>query len=244
MKKSIYLLSVALILLGCSTEWNMELWEQKIEGSNLSVYKFYAWGGFDTTVSGLKIKDSSIGFTQEDVLKGDGFSAFKTIPNKDLIKVIKTVRPPKGVPNSNVPISTENFVIEGININQKSYLYDGSVKEKCTLQAYNFHRFEETRDSLIFFDNESQFVGWKGKDRISIPKGNVYLMTSIDNEYVIRIVYEDILIFEDLTISGGIEICRRTNFFNPIDSIRVSEFSDYGIYKPVKKKLLSTAPTQ
>ena len=235
--KSFYLLSVALILSGCfgfPTKWDTELWEQKIEGSNLSIYKFDAWGGRDSHVAGLKIKDSSKGFTQNDVLKGDGFSTFKTIPSKELIEVIKTVRPENGEDNSNIPVSKESFVIEGINLNQETYVYNGTVTGNCILQAFDFQTFEETRDSLIFYDNESQFVNWPGYKRISIPKGNVYLMTSKDNKYVSRVVYEDLLIFDDLTKSKGIQICRHTKYFDPIDSIQISDFSDYGIYKPVK----------
>ena len=60
-------------------------------------------------------------------------------------------------------------------------------------------------------------------------------MTSKDNKYVSRVVYEDLLIFEDLTKSKGIKICSHTKYFDPIDSTKVSEFSDYGIYKPVNE---------
>ncbi len=235
--KTLYVLTVTVILSGCfgyPTKWDIELWEQKIEGTNLSIYKFDAWGGRDSHVAGLKIKDSSKGFTQNDVLKGNGFSIFNTIPSKDSLYVLKTVRPDNGETNLNKPVSKDRFVIEGINIYQDTYTYNGAVTGNCILKAFDFKTFEETRDSLIFYDNESQFVNWPGYERISIPKGNVYLMTTKDNKYVARVVYEDLLTFEDLTKSKGIQICRHTKYFDPIDSIHISEFSDYGIYKPVK----------
>ena len=66
-------------------------------------------GGRDTHVAGLKIKESSKGFTQNDVLKGDGFSTFKSIPSRDLIEVIKTIRPESGEDNSKMPVSQESL---------------------------------------------------------------------------------------------------------------------------------------
>jgi len=228
---------VVLILSGCfgiPTEWDIEIWEQKIEGSNLSIYKFDAWGGRDTHVAGFKLKDSSKGFTQNDVLNGDGFSALKRIPNKQIVEVIKTIRPEKQQAISNTPVAKESFSKEGVIISQETYLYGGAVIGICVLQSYKFKNFDETRDSLIFYGNESQFVDGPEHKRISIPKGNIYLMTSKDNKYVSRVVYDDILIFEDLTKSHNIQICRHTKFFDPIDTIKISQFSDYGIYKPVK----------
>lgn len=236
-KKKYFLFTIALILSGCfgfPTKWNIELWEQKIEDSNLSIYKFNAWGGRDSNVSGLKITDSLKGFTQYDVLKGDDFSSLRAIPNKDLIKAINTVRPEEGELNSNILISDKRFEIEGIIIDKETYRYNGTVSGICTLKSYHFKTYEETRDSLIFYDNDSQFVNEKNYDRISIPKGNVYLMTTKDNKYIVRVVYDDLLIFQDLEKSKGIKICRHAKYFDPIDSIKISDFSDYGIYKPVK----------
>jgi len=237
-KKSNYLYVFILICIGgCfgfPTKWSIELWEQKIEGSNLSIYKFDAWGGRDTHVAGLKIKESSKGFTQKDVLKGDEFSSLRAIPSKDTIKAINTIRPQNGESNSNLPISNIRYEIECVTIDQETYRYDGTVSGNCTLKSYHFKAFEEKRDSLVFYDNDSQFVNGKDFKRISVPKGNVYLMTSKDNKYVARVVYEELLIFEDLIKSKGIKICRHTKYFDPTDSTKVSDFSDYGIYKPVK----------
>ena len=236
--RNIFLFSVALLLTGCfgfPTDWDVELWEQKIEGSNMSIYKFDAWGGRDSHVAGYKIKDSSKGFTQEDVLKSDGFSTLRGIPSNDLIMVINTIRPENEEPNSNVPVSNSQTKIEGISIDLETYRYNGTVSGNCTLKSYKFKTFEETRDSLIFYDNDSQFVNGKNYKRISVPKGNVYLMTTKDNKYVVRIVYSDLLVFDDLTLSKGIKICRHTKYFDTVDSVKVSDFTDYGIYKPVKQ---------
>ena len=218
--------------LGYPTKWEIELWEQKIEDSNLSVYKFDAWGGRGSNVSGLKIIESSKGFTQEDVLKEDEFSFFKSIPNIDNLEVIRTTH--HTGKSSNKLLRKKSYQIKGITVNQETYEYTGIVTGICTLKSYYFRSFEETRDSLIFYHNESQFSNGKEHDRISIPKGNVYLMTSKDNQLLARVVYSDLVIFEDDVKSNGIEICRMTKYFDPIDEIKTSEFSDYGIYKPVK----------
>ena len=74
--KNSFQITLLILISGClgyPTEWDIELWEQKIENSNLSVYKFDAWGGRDSNVSGLKIIESSKGFTQKEVLKEDEF---------------------------------------------------------------------------------------------------------------------------------------------------------------------------
>ena len=166
--------------LGYPTDWDIELWEQKIENSDFSVYKFDAWGGRDSHVFGLKIIESSKGFTQDDVMKEDEFSFFKSIPNIENLKVIKTIR--QTGKNSNKPIEKKSYKIRGITVNRETYEYNGAVTGICTLKSYHFKSFEETRDSLIFYHNKSQFVNGKNYDRISIPKGNVYLMTSKDNQ--------------------------------------------------------------
>tara|TARA_R110001592_G_scaffold25765_4_gene97493 strand:- start:1027 stop:1770 length:744 start_codon:yes stop_codon:yes gene_type:complete len=236
-RRNYCLFFVVLIISGCfdfPTEWDIQLWEQKIEDSNLSIYKFDAWGGRDSNVSGLRIKDSSDGFTQEDVLKGDELSTFRAIPSKSLIQVFNTIRPENGESNSNIAISSKVFEIAGITINQETYRYNGTVSGICNLKSYYFKTFEETRDSLIFYENDSQFVNGTNFNSISIPKGNIYLISSKDNEYVERVVYHDLLIFHNLSTSKGVEICRHVKYFDPMDSIRVSEFSDYGIFKPVK----------
>jgi len=217
---------------GCPTEWDIQLWEQKIENSNLSICKFDAWGGRDSAVPGFKIIESSKGFTQDDVLKGDEFSYLKSIPNKDSLEVMKIVKPKNG--NSNKSINKKSYQIKGIKVNQETYEYNDTVTGICTLKSYYFKSFKETRDSLIFYHNKSKFVNGTNHDRISIPKGNIYLMTSADNQILAKVVYSDLLIFENEKKSNGIKICRMTKHFAPIDEISASEFSDYGIYKPVK----------
>ena len=106
MKKS-FQLTILILMSGCldyPTDWDIELWEQKIENSNLSVYKFDAWGGRDSNASGLKIIESSKGFTQKDVLKEDGTFIAKVRQGgtqnellaemKKDFKVIKHIKPP------------------------------------------------------------------------------------------------------------------------------------------------------
>ncbi|MEM8897783.1 MAG: hypothetical protein AAGC85_06745, partial [Bacteroidota bacterium] len=210
---------------GLSSEWDIELWEQKIEGSELSIYQFDAWGGRDSNISGLKIGESERGFTQSDVYVKEDFSYLKSIPNKDTLEVFKIVKPK--TKNSNKPTSQKTYQKKGLTIRQESYEYDRSVTGICTLKAYDFQSFEETRDSLIFYKNDSQFVEGKGFDRIAIPKGNVYLMTTRDNKFVARVVYSDLKLFGGGKETRGIKICNMTKYFDPIEELSISKFSDY-----------------
>lgn len=234
MKNSILIVISVLIAgcLGCSTDWDIEIWEQKIEHSNLSIYIFDAWGGRDTHVFGLKIKETEKGFTQNDVMKGNEFDYLKSIPNKETIEVLKVIR--QSSRNSNIPLSKKNYKIKGINVTQEIYKYNGKPIREHSLKKYKFKTFKETRDSLIFYQNKSQLVNGLDFNRIAIPKGNVYLMAV--NQKLARVVYEDFLILEDEKSNTRNKITTSTKYFSPIDEINISDFSDYGIYKPVREK--------
>ena len=75
----------------CKTEWDVAQKRQKIEGSNLSLYAFDAWGGRDTHVPGIIILDSLVGFNQDNVMEGNEITFLKSIPNKDSINVIYVI---------------------------------------------------------------------------------------------------------------------------------------------------------
>ena len=59
-------------------------------------------------------------------------------------------------------------------------------------------------------------------------------MTSNDNLKLARVVYSALVVFQNKKENNASKICRMTKYFDPIDEIDTDEFSDYGIYKPVK----------
>lgn len=242
MKYVALILTLLISISSCMrTNWSVELWEQKIENSNYSVYKYDAWGGRDTHLAGYKVLDSVDGFKQRDVLESHGFSYLKSIPNRDTITIVSLSRK---TGENTIPVllkSTEYRDFISLIMKTNTYEYNGESTKKSFLKSYRFKSFQETRDSLIFFSNRSQFVDGIDYERISIPKGNILLMTSKDNRKVVRIIYEDIVIpyneeGNDLVEgeAANKKLYRPTIYFDPIEDIDLSEFSDYGIFKPVK----------
>ncbi len=241
MKKSILTFIIIISLTSCiDTNWSIELWRQKIENSNLSVYKYDAWGGRDTQLAGFKVLDSIAGFTQKDIYDNQGFSYLESIPNKDTITVIslssRTDNNKDVILTSLKETDYKNYILKF-----KSIEYNKYSSIKTVFENYRFKSFKETRDSLIFFNNKSKFVNGKNHERISIPKGNIYLMTSPDNQTVVRITYDDVKIPTKETghelqekESTPNKLIQSTIYFDPIEEISITEFSNYGIYKPVK----------
>lgn len=224
MKHFVFLILIIFCCLSCRTKWDVALWRQKIEGSKLSLYKFDAWGGRDTHVPGVIILDSLAGFKQSDVLEGDDISFLKSIPNKDTINVIYSSQD-----NDNQNI--DNYKISNLVVNTTICDFNDRTTKGCLLKCYDFKSFQETRDSLIFFSNTSRSVNGQDFDRISVPKGNLYLMTSNDNKKVVNVTSEKVMFHDNKKIP---RISITTIEFYPIGDVKVTEFSDYGIYKPVK----------
>jgi len=224
MRHRIILILMILFCLSCQTKWDVELWRQKIEGSDLSLYKFDAWGGRDTHVPGIIILDSLVGFKQDNVLEGNKITFLKSIPNKDSIKVIYAVR------DNEVP-TIGPYKIKDLAVKTTLCDFSDGTPTGCLLKCFDFKSFQETRDSLIFFSNTSRFVNEQDFDRISVPKGNLFLMTSNDNKKVAKVTSEKVIMLDNNKIP---KICIARIEFYPIRDIKVTEFSDYGIYKPVK----------
>lgn len=228
MKNKILILAFILITscLGFPTDWDVELWEQKIEESNLSIFKFDASGGRDSMISGMKIIDSNHGFNQSDVTSAHKFSYLLSIPNKSQINGIYRLSNPS-IQDKTIP------EIIGLKININGFQDFKGSKNSSSYEHFKFKSFAETRDSIIFYSNESNFVNGTDYDRVSIPKGNVYLMTSKDNLKVTRITCEKVIFIEGEN-STETKIYTETKVFDPINEIKTAEFSNYGIYKPVK----------
>lgn len=213
-----------LFCLSCQTKWDVELWRQKIEGSDLSLYKFDAWGGRDTHVPGIIILDSLVGFKQDNVLEGNKITFLKSIPNKDSINVIYVVR-------DNKILTIDPYKIKDLAVKTTLCDFSDGTPTGCLLKYFDFKSFQESRDSLIFFSNTSRFIDGQDFDRISVPKGNLYLMTSKDNKKIEKVTSEKVIVLDNKTIPT---ICIARIEFYPIVDIKVIEFSDYGIYNQVK----------
>jgi hypothetical protein len=232
MKKRIIILISLLLSTSCfyDTTWDIQLWEQKIENSNLSIFKFDASGGRDSMISGMKILKSKNGFNQKDVTSSEKLSYLLQIPNNNEIKGVYRLDNP----------SIQN--VKGVNLKKiktdiKGYHdYHGKRKQAQHINGhYKFKTYKETRDSIIFYSNNSVYVNDIDFKRISIPKGNVYLMSSRDNMNVTRITSETVVFMKEEK-TGEVKIYTEHIVFDPINEIKLNEFTNYGIYKPVKKR--------
>ncbi|AXG69526.1 hypothetical protein KORDIASMS9_01749 [Kordia sp. SMS9] len=208
-----------------STSWDVELWEQKIENSNYSIYKFDAWGGRDSHVSGMKLLNAAEGFQQSDVMSGHQISYLTSIPSKHQIDGIFRDR----IRARETPIPKIAGAINTI----KSYEDFSGRNSECLYKAYTFQSFKEDRDHITFYTNESKFVDGTDYDEITVPKGNIYIMTDSTNTIVKRINCDHVKFITD-SVTADIKICIDKKYFEPKHEIKLSEFTDYGIYKPVK----------
>lgn len=144
---------VLLLFTSCNydTTWNIQLWEQKIENSEFSIYKFNAWGGRDTNVSGMKLLNSNIGFQQSDVMKGEKLSYLISIPNKNKIEGVFRL--------DRANVQDKSFPkIKNTEISIKGYKNFNIKKGECSYEDFNFESFKEIRDSIIFYSNKAKFV--------------------------------------------------------------------------------------
>ena len=89
MKRQIIFSILIFILYGCeSPKWNIsELYAQKIEGTSKILYKYDAWGGRDSHVSGFIILDSTKPF-EIDLKNNLSLLNLSEIPNKEKIEGI------------------------------------------------------------------------------------------------------------------------------------------------------------
>ena len=177
-------------------------------------------------ISGIKILKSENGFSQGDVISGEKLSYLIEIPNNKNIKGVYRLDNPSLKDKKEISPKM-------IKINIKGYRDFKGKYKRNPHGHYEFESFKETRDSLIFYSNNSVFVNGIDFERISVPKGNVYLMSSKDNTKVTRITAETVIFMREEK-TGETKFYTEWKVFDPINEINLNEFSDYGIYKPVK----------
>ncbi|MEG0915406.1 MAG: hypothetical protein RSF68_00165 [Myroides sp.] len=241
MKDKIIILFISVILLsGCGfeklAEWDIsELYAQKIEGTSKILYKYDAWGGRDSHVSGFIILDSTDTF-KIDLNNTLPFYNLSAIPTRSKIEGIKhecynscAEEYDKATPIFS-PMKIDNSKFEGIDAETKIYQYRGfSEKERGLRGDFIFEKFIETRDSIYFFNlNEVKYVDNKHLDELKLKKGEVYL-TKNENDEIISIVINE----TTLNPVNNEIIELGTYFLSPENKIKVSDFSDRGIFKQV-----------
>lgn len=215
-----------MLLYSCGMgEWNITLYEQKIEGTSKAIYKYDAWGGRDSNVNGFAILDTTETFTIQRIEKLP-ISQLNGIPSKNLIKAIGT-ESSKEETDFN-PIATEKIKSEGMNIEIKNYKSNSFRKKSQGLWRYDFEKFEETRDSLFFYDLDDNISMEKSHiDSLKIKKGNVIIRQKEDKN-IIQIVIDNLILSND---GKDNLISNRTYYLKPKKETKSDQFSDYGIFK-------------
>jgi len=233
-------------------EWDVDLYKQKIPNSSKVIYEYDAWGGRDSHTSGIVLMDSTQQFKVNSSRKLP-ISYLSELPNKNKIKSIELK---KAVDNDKITLSivdSEKINSSGIDIEVEYYeSYSGYSNATCLLNEYEFENFKEVNDSIYFYGIDKKFGNnLKGKNSVSFQKGNIKLITD-ENGKIFRVVIKELFkdnatkfkykkgtaeITEKITDSPV--ICFRVYYFLPKNEIYESEFSDFGIYKPVRK---STVP--
>ncbi len=239
--KIIFLLILAIFLNSCGfeklREWDIsELYAQKIEGTSKIIYKYDAWGGRDSHVSGFLILDSTEPF-KINLKNTEPFYKLSTIPNKSMIEGLK-----KECCNSCsedyyktepifTPMKIERSQSEGLNIETKIYQNRGlSEKDRGLRGDFIFEKFVETKDSLHFFNlNEVKYVDNKHLNELKLKKGEVYLSENGNGEITKIVVSQTTLNPRNNEIIETL-----TYFLNPENKIKSSDFSNRGIFKKVK----------
>ncbi len=206
-------------------EWDITLYEQKIEGTSKAIYKYDAWGGRDSHLAGYAILDTTETFTIQRVSKLP-ITQLNGIPSKNLIKTIGTESSKET--SDFFPTATEKTKSEGINIEIKKYKGNSFRRKSQGLWRYDFTKFEETRDSLFFYDLDDNISKDKSHiDSLRIRKGNIIIRQK-ENKEIIQIVIEHLILSND----GKDSIkSNRTYFLKPKTETKSGQFSDYGIFK-------------
>ena len=249
----IFLFAFLLSFWGCGdNNWDVTLYQQKIKGSSKVLYDYDAWGGRDSHSYGIVLMDSTEKF-KVNASQPLPISFFTDVPNKSLIRGIELEKPSNKNSITLEPINRGKTKIGNIVVAIDYYeKYTGYSDAGCILNKYSFETFRETKDSIFFNGIEKIFGNNLPNQTTSgFRKGNIKLIAD-ENGKLFRLEIKDL--FKGIADKheykkGTAEIVERT-FDSPVICIRnyylfpksdtyVSEFSDYGIFKPVIK---STVP--
>jgi len=245
---------VGLLLTSCGGgEWDTELYIQRIPNSSKIIYDYDAWGGRDSHEFGIVIMDSTEDFEVNKV-QNLPISYLTEVPNGSRIHAI-SLQKANDDSISLHPLEKQNIHVSDINLEIDNYAeYSGYSDAGCMLNEYRFQAFKETEDSLYLFGLQKDFgVNLEGKDDVGFKKGNIKLIAD-SNGKLIRLEIKDLFkgkANKHKYKKGTAEIiertdnspvvCLRTYYFKPLKTIYSSDFTDYGIFKPIMK---NTVPNQ
>ena len=229
-----FIVFICLISLGCKSEWDVLLYQQKIEGSPNILYKYDAWGGRDSEISGFVIKDSIEKFdVNVNELLPIGYLV--TIPDRKSILFVKDTSPEDVMDGENprfIPIETINIENKGIFITTYTYQYKAFAKRGQGYNEYHFENFKETRDSLYFYNLDDVVSMEKSHlDILRFKKPNIFISRKKNSEEISEIRIEDLKLTDKHEI-----ISKITYDLTPKKHVSINEFSDYGIFKEVIEK--------
>lgn len=236
MKNTIKIGSLWLLIIcsGCLPgmgEWNITLYEQKIEGTSKAIYQYDAWGGRDSHESGYAVLDTNEVFTIAKIKKIRMYQLAE-IPTKNGIHIVDlesvTYEEEKKLKAIFTPVKTTEFISEGIAIKSTHYQGKGFKEKSYGFYRYEFERFEETRDSLFFYNLEDIMSMKKSQmDSLRIKKGNVIIHQTQDNTLT-KLVIEHLVLSTD----GKSSIVSNKRYrLTPKTKTKSDQFSDYGIFK-------------
>lgn len=226
---------------GCSWgigKWNIsELYALKIEGSSKIIYKYDAWGGRDTIVSGYIVLDSTETF-KVDINEKLPFYFLSDIPNKITIAGVSHKCANscgdnyyKSTPIYE-PIDFEVSEKENIKIKHSVYQSRGFSERGGGLERFHFESYKEKRDSIFFYNlNDVESLNGKHLDSLKLKKKMVFIQEN-ENSEIIKLVFEDLV----TNTENNEIISNKTYYLTPKNKTSVESFSDYGIFKPVKIK--------
>jgi hypothetical protein len=177
-------------LSGCLSgigEWDITLYEQKIEGTSKAIYKYDAWGGRDSHKFGYVILDTTEIFKIPSVNNIE-LDYLIEIPTENLIEVAVYDDVPykemKKMKETYFPIQLEEKEIQGIKIKTKHYQEKGFRQAGDGVLKYEFSDFRETKDSICFYD--LNYVTYKleliHRDSLKVKKGQDVTEQIIDKE--------------------------------------------------------------
>ncbi len=218
-------------------EWDITLYEQKIEGTSKAIYKCDAWGGRDSHKTGYTILDTTETF---DVIGVKSFHLdyLLEIPTKDFIEIANVDDLPyaemKKMVEVYTPVRLKEREISGIKMKTKFFQEKGYRSVNYRMLQYEFSNFQESKDSIVFYDlrDVKSMVKLKPIDSIKVKKGHVIIHQKENKEIFL-------IVIKSLEFSGTEKDSLISKFrldLTPKNKISSSLFSDYGVFKQKIKR--------